>query len=154
MTALLLVLLAAGSSTASGASPTRTQVQHFSIEVPAGYELKDSSPPMIDFDLYDLIELKTKKARCRLYLGNSPKFPLFSWSGAPTVSRAPGREQTEFRSKSRVEGTIKYSGLTYKKSPSSPWTIVHYMAEHLSEGEVQLIERMIGSITVTRPHLD
>src|SRR5437868_5747663 len=113
MTALLLTLLAAGSATASGTSPTRTHFQHFSIEVPAGYQLKDSSPPMMDFDLYDLIDLKTKKARCRLYVGNAPRFPLFSWSGAPTVSRTPGKEQTDFRSASRVEGTIKFSGLTY-----------------------------------------
>jgi hypothetical protein len=108
---------------------------------------------MMDFDLYDLTDLKTKKAKCRLYVGNAPRFPIFTWKGEPTVSRTPGREHTEFRSASRVEGTVKFSGLTYKTTPSSPWTIVHYIAEHLSEGEVQLIERAIKSIEVTRPHL-
>ena len=154
MSALFLALLAAGPAPASGTSPTRTQIEHFSVEVPAGYELKDSSPRMMDFDLYDLIDLKTKKARCRLYVGNHPNFPLFTWANAPTVSRTADREQTDFRSATRVEGKIKFSGLTYKKQSYSGWTIVHYMAENLSEPEVQLIGRMIASIAVTRPHLD
>ena len=109
---------------------------------------------MIDFDLYDLIDMKTKKAKCRLYVGNFPDFPQFTWRKRPTVSRIPNREQTEFRSASRVEGKIEFSGLTYKDQSSSPWTIVHYMAEGLSAREAQLIVRMIGSIAVTRPHLD
>jgi len=132
----------------------RAEIEHFSIEVPPGFELDDMSPEMADFEIYDLVDRAKQKLLCRLYFGNYPRFPMYSWSGTAKFSTAPRREQKEFRSADRIEGTITFSGLRFKGFPVTPWSIIHYFADDLSESDLQLIERMIQSIEVTRISID
>jgi hypothetical protein len=148
---LALVLTSAATVPADGR--VVQQVEHYAIEVPAGYVLKDVSPKMMDFELYALTEKRTGKAKCTLYVGNQPAFPKLRWSGKPVESRQSGGTRKEFRSSDRVEGLMTFQDVTYKDSGGSPFQTIHYFAEHLSAPDMTVLAAMLDSITVTRKEL-
>jgi hypothetical protein len=150
MTAILaLILMATPPST----DHVVQVVEHYGIEVPAGYILKDVSPKQMDFDLYALADTRTGSVKCTLYFGNAPAFPKLRWSGKPTESRQHGASRKEFRSSDRIEGLMNFDGLSYKGVPASPFESVHYFADHLSTADVKLVATMVDSITIAKKDL-
>ena len=129
-------------------------VEHYAIEVPAGYVLKDVSPKLMDFDLYALADQRTGTVKCTLYVGNHPAFPKFRWRGKPIESGRNGETRKEFRSSDRVEGVMNFSGVTYKNTPGSPFETIHYFADHLNAHEMQVLTALLDSIHIARAHLE
>jgi hypothetical protein len=152
MTALVLALIAA-----TPAAPTAGTVRtfnHYAIEIPAGYVVKDVSPPRMDFEIYNLVDGKGK-VKCGLYFGNAPQFPMFKWeSQSPTESKDANRTKKAYRSATRMEGLLEFSGLTYKGIPATPFSIIHYFADGLSAADAKAVSAMVESIRVVQKHLD
>jgi hypothetical protein len=152
--ALMLSLFAA---VPAPPAPTAGRVQtfnHYAIEIPAGYVVKDVSPPMTDFDLYQLIDGKGK-VKCGLYFGNAPKFPTYKWgSKLPVETRDASRAKKAFQSSTRMEGVLKFSGLTYKTTPDTPFSMIHFFADGLSTDEIKAFSAMVDSIHVVQKHLE
>ena len=153
-TALVLSLFAAASVPAAPSAGRAQTFNHYSIEIPAGYVVKDVSPPMMDFDLYQLVDGRGK-ARCGLYFGNAPQFPFYKWgSKSPVESREAGRMKKAFQSSTRMEGVLEFSGLTYKTTPYTPFSMIHYFADGLSADDIKAFSAMVNSIHVTKKHLE
>jgi hypothetical protein len=116
----VVVMLAAVATPPS----TSISVEHYSIQIPGGYEAKDVSPPMMDFEVYRV------------------------------TRQREGRTTKALQRPGALEGLIEFSGLTYKESSrGSPFTFIHYWCEALDEGARRDMLGMIASITVARPHL-
>jgi hypothetical protein len=153
MVASILIATLAVSSPAP--SPTPITVAHYSIEIPLGYEARDVSPPMMDFDLYSVTRQGSKRAACTLYFGNHPQFPKLRWWGRKPVETKSDRRTTKaFQRSDAIEGVVEFSGLTYKSSGHSPWTLIHYFCDGLDEAEIRDMLGMIGSIKVVQPHVE
>ena len=67
---LALILVAAAPSPAVG--QVVQVVEHYAIDVPAGFALKDVSPRDMDFDLYALVDKRTGAVKGTVYIGNAP----------------------------------------------------------------------------------
>ena len=147
-----------GQRAIAGSAPAAASLilQHYSIEIPAGYEAKDVSPPTMDFALYQVTRRGSKRLACSLYLGNSPNFPELHWSGRKAVeTKSDDHTTTAFQRQGAIEGVMSFSGLTYKEQRSgSPWTSVHYLCHDLDQAGMRDMLRMIASIKVVRPHVD
>jgi hypothetical protein len=152
-TALVLALFAA---TPAAAAPTAGDAQtfnHYAIKIPAGYVVKDVSPPMMDFDLYQLVDGKGT-VKCGLYFGNAPRFPIYGWgSKSPVDSGDASRMKKAYQSSTRMEGVIEFSGLTYKGLPATPFSKIHYFADRLSADDVKALSAMVDSIRVVEKDL-
>jgi len=149
---LALILLAAPPAPASGAAVQ--VIEHYAIEVPPGYALKDASPQLMDFDLYALTDQRTGAVKCTLYFGNAPQFPKLRWSGRPVETKQGGGTRREFRSPERIEGLLTFEGLSYKNVPFSPFESIHYFADHLSAAEPKAVAAMVDSVRVAKKKLE
>jgi len=146
---------ASPASSASAPAATSITVAHFAIEIPRGYQARDVSPPMMDFDLYRVERQGSTEGGCSLYFGNAPDFPQLRWSQNARKMKADGRSTTAFERRGAVEGVIKFSGLTYKQSTAgSPWTSIHYLCDGLDELGMKDALGMIASIKVVQPHVE
>ena len=150
MAALLALILVA---TPASAHHVVHVVQHYRVEVPAGYVLKDLSPKQKDVRLYALADTRTGSVKCRFFLGHLPKFPKLRWSGKPTESRQSGGSRKEFRAADRIEGLMNFDGLSWKGYPMSPFGWIYYVGDHLSASEVKLVATMMDSISVIKKDL-
>jgi hypothetical protein len=149
-----IVLAALGASSAAPAVTSIT-VTHYSIEIPLGYEARDVSPPMMDFDLYSITRRGSKRVACTLYFGNHPQFPKLRWpSQKPVETKSDKRTTKAFQRSDAIEGLIEFSGLTYKSSGHTPWTLIHYFCDGLDELAVRHMVGMISSIKVVQPHVE
>jgi hypothetical protein len=143
------------ASGSSAGAVTSISIAHYSIEIPAGYEVKDVSPPMTDFELYRVTRHGREKLGCGLYFGFAPKFPQLQWSGQPEQTKGDKRSTRAFQRSGAIEGLIEFSGLTYKNSRiGSPFRMIHYACDRLDEGAARDMLKMIASIKVTRAQLD
>lgn len=149
----ILALVLTSAAPLPGDGPVVQVVEHYGIEVPAGYVLKDVSPKMMDFDLYALTEKRTGKVKCTLYVGNHPAFPKLRWSGKPVETRQSGGTRKEFRSSDRVEGLMTFLDVTYKDSGGSPFQTIHYLADHLRAPDLEVVTAMLDSISVAKKEL-
>jgi hypothetical protein len=130
-------------------------VAHYAIDIPGGYEAKDVSPPMMDFDLYRVTRQGSQDVACGLYFGNHPSFPkLHGWRQEAMETKGDDRTTTAFQRSGAIEGLIKFSGLAYKDSDHSPWSAIHYFCDGLDEAGLKVMLAMVASIKVARPHLD
>jgi hypothetical protein len=150
------IVIAALVAAVTALGPTSSSIEHYSIEVPAGYEAKDVSPPMMDFEVYRVARQHSNGVACGLYLGNAPGFPKLRWSSKkPVETKGDGRITKAFERPGALEGLIEFSGLTYKDSKiGSPFTFIHYWCDKLDEGSGRDMLKMIASIKVARAHLD
>jgi hypothetical protein len=135
-------------------NPTAISVEHFSIEIPPGYEAGEASPPMMDFDLYRVTRRGSKAVACVLYFGNAPNFPQLHWSEKPIETKGDQRITKAHQRRGAIEGLLKFSGLSYKSQTGSPFTFIHYAGEKLDDVAIKDMLKMIASIKVVRPHLD
>ena len=149
MTGIVALTLVAAQPI-SAAGPVVQMVEHYAIEVPAGYTLKDVSPKLIDFELFALVDKRTSATKCTLYIGNFPSFPKLRWAGSPTESKGSDRTRREFRSTDRIEGVMTFTGVTYQDSTGSPFTSIHYFADRLSGAEIKVVTAMVDSIRVAK----
>jgi hypothetical protein len=149
----ILALILVATPPAPSARGAVQVVEHYAIEVPADYTLKDVSPKIMDFDLYALAEKRTGIVKCTLYVGNAPAFPKLRWSGKPTESTQNLGTKKEYRSSDRIEGLMTFQGLTYKDSAGSPFTSLHYFADHLSAADLKVVAAMVGSISIAKKDL-
>jgi hypothetical protein len=147
---LALVFLAA---TAAPGESKMQVIEHYAVQVPAGYILKDMSPKMMDFDLYALTESSSGEVKCTLYVGNDPRFPRFRWSGKPIESSPAGGTRKEFRSADRIEGLLTFKGVTYGNSLPSPFQTIHYFADHLSAIDMKVVTALVDSVSVVKKDL-
>lgn len=150
----ILALVLAAASTMPGTGPVVQVVEHYGIEVPAGYVLKDVSPRMTDFSLYALTEKRTGKVSCTLYVGNHPDFPKLRWSGKPVKARQSGGTRKEFRSSDQIEGLMTFPDVTYRGSEGSPFQTIHYFADHLRALDMKAVTAMVDSISVAKKDLE
>jgi hypothetical protein len=146
----MLALALVAAQPVSAVRPVAQIVEHYAIEVPAGYALKDVSPKLIDFELFALVDKRTRSTKCTLYIGNFPSFPMFRWAGSPIESKGSDRTRREFRSAHRVDGLMSFRGVTYQDSAESPFTSIHYFADHLSRAEIKIVTAMVDSIRVAK----
>lgn len=138
----------------SSTSLTSITLEHYSIEIPAGYELEDVSP-MGDFDLYQVTRRGSKSVVCGLYIGNFPSFPKLDWGSQRSVrTMGDNRTTVALQRPDAMEGVIRFSGLTYKGSTGTPWQAIHYMCDRLDEVGAKEMAAMIASIKVVRPDVD
>jgi hypothetical protein len=61
---------------------------------------------------------------------------------------------TYSRRSKRTEGRLTCDGLSHKDGGGTPFSVVHFFAEHLDEREADVIVAMVRSIRVATPHLD
>jgi len=110
---------------------------------------------MADFYLFRLVEQRTRKEKCGLYIGNFPRFHPSAWRSPPEVTAGPGWQKKEFRSATGIEGAITFSDLPFESIPHSipspPSLIIHYWASDLGERDLLLVRSFIESIQVTQP---
>jgi hypothetical protein len=152
--ALVWSLIAAAPALAAPAAGRVQTFNHYAIEIPAGYVVKDVSQPMMDFDLYQLVDGKGK-AKCGLYFGNFPQFPTYKWGTTPPVeTRDASRTKKAYQSSTRMEGVLQFSGLSYKMLPNTPFSLIHYFADGLSAEELKAMSAMVDSIHVVQKHLE
>jgi hypothetical protein len=131
-------------------------MNHYDLDLPAGYAVKDITPPLADFELYEISGSRAG-ARLGLYFGNHPQFPKYEWAGPPRSESKKGRtsQQYPYSSKERrMEGRIMFDGLSYKTTAHSPYTYAHYFATDVNADEARIFEEIVRSIRVARPHLD
>ncbi|HEY0711934.1 MAG TPA: hypothetical protein VGF45_04625 [Polyangia bacterium] len=146
-----VVLLMASDGVAQ--STKKHTINHYSVELPASYRLKDITPKLMDFGLYAVVGRQDGKVRCTLYFGNHPDFPSKRWAGAPVATRDGWRTRKEFRDANRIEGVIAFEGLSYKGSSGTPYSKIHYLAERVRPADQPLLLSMLDSIAVENPHL-
>lgn len=152
---LLTAVLAQGSREMPQPHTTHA-INHYDIDVPTGYSIKDRSPAMSDFDLYEITGNRPT-AKLALYFGNHPQFPKFEWSSSPHIESRNGRTTDEYLyspKQRRMEGRIMFDGLSYKTRAHSPYTYVHYFASDVNEDDARIFEEITRSIRVARAHLD
>ena len=54
----------------------------------------------------------------------------------------------------RMEGVLTFSGLSYKATPHSPYTQIHYFATDVDPSTARIFADIVRSIRVARAHLD
>ena len=96
----------------------------------------------------------SKEGGCGLCFGNAPGFPKLHWSQEAVETTSDNRTTTAFQGRDAIEGLIKFSGLSYKNSVGSPWTLIHDFCDDLDEVGMKNMSAMIQLIKVVRPHVD
>lgn len=136
---------------------TTYSINHYDIDISAGYRIGHLERPVDDFDLYEVRPLGRNSPRLLLYFGNHPRFPRLKWSTAAVVASKDG-ETTKTYSFSekypQIEGLMTFDGLTYKDSGASPFTCVHYFATGLTDATARAFDEIVKSIRVSKRHLD
>jgi len=148
-----------GMSAMETKSPTKTDtrsINHYDLDLPASYSLRDISPPMMDFVLYEIDKVGRTDEKLVLYFGSAPSFPALKWS-TPAIKRSKGRASiTEFpysQKERQMEGLVSVTGLMYH-GRDSPFSYVHYIATGLDERDARDFEEIVESIRVERPTID
>lgn len=141
------------------AAPDHTpqSINHYEVDIPAGYEIQNVTPPRADFDLYEVHHDGKRAGILTLYFGNFPGFPELKWPGPPHVQVRHGATFKMYpysRGSRQMEGLIMFGGLTYKKSPGSPFSLIHYRAKDIEDNEARDFAAIIKSIRVSKQHLD
>jgi len=135
---------------------TTRSINHYDVDVPAGFVITDRSPRRADFDLYE-VSGGSSGAKLQLYFGNHPRFPTYKWAGAPRAESQDGRSAKEYPyspAEKRMEGVLTFSGLSYKATPHSPYTQIHYFATDVDPSTARIFADIVRSIRVARAHLD
>jgi hypothetical protein len=127
-------------------------IEHYAVQVPAGYVLKDVSPKLMDFELYALTDSRSGEVKCTLYVGNNPRFPTLRWSGNPSQSHQGAGTRREFRSADRIEGVMMFERVS-KSSLMSPFQVIHYFADHLSAVDMKAVAALVDSVIVVHQDL-
>lgn len=155
--ALVTVLLAACCMAPTATSATNSKsmthsITHYDLDIPDTYTLRDVSPPMSDFALYE-VRGKGGGPTLGLYFGNHPHFPKLKWDGPPVSSSSEGKTADEYPYSPRtrqLEGRMTFSGLRFRASRMSPFSSVHYFAADLDEDSGKAFTAIVHSIRVAR----
>ena len=151
--------VSAGRPLAPTHSANRTltfSINHYDLDVPDAYSVRDTSPGLADFELY-AIDNPTSHAELGLYFGNFPHFPTLSWNSAPVTSASGDKTAKEFRysaARRQLEGLLQFTGLGYAGAPITPFSSVHYFAEDVSDEDGKIFAGIARSIRVARPTLE
>jgi len=156
--ALVTVLLAASSmaptpTSGTNSKPMTHSFTHYDFDIPEAYTLRDVSPAMSDFAVYE-VRGKAGGPTLGIYFGNHPQFPKLKWDTAPVSSSADGKTADEYPYSPRtrqLEGRMTFSGLRFRTSRWSPFSSVHYFAANLSEDDGKAFTAIVHSIRVARP---
>ena len=131
-------------------------ITHYSIAIPSGYDIKDVSPPMMDFYVFQVAKASDPKISCRLYIGNAPDFPTYSWHGKSHDSTDGNRisKVHPFDEKTgKMEGMFRFSGLTSENGSQTPFSCIHYFAEGIQPVDAAAFSAMVKTIKVVKPRL-
>jgi hypothetical protein len=142
---------------AFGKGLSEKKINHYSLQIPHDYRMRDITPPMMDFELYEVHKVGNPKVKFDIYFGNNPSFPKFKWKEESLNSTKDNCSTKVFKyrkSDGAIEGLLSYSGLSYKGSNQSPYTTIHYFASGLSEKEADVLLGIISSIKVVKPNLN
>jgi hypothetical protein len=132
------------------------EINHYSIHVPSGYVLRDITPQMADFELFEIVNKDDRSDKLSLYFGNFPQFPSYDWKESPTESAGAGVKKTFYnyrKSDGSLEGVLVFSGLSYRHSAYSPYSRIHYFATAVSSEASDRFLKIIASIEVVKPNL-
>jgi len=139
-------------------SGTERIIAHYSLVVPDGYTMKDVSPPRMDFSIFEIKNNKVNAHSLKLYLGNSPNFPAYTWNvnekkgvrGDCVYEYYPYDHLAE-----RLEGLMYFKNLTYRQNSSTPFSRIHYFTDgKVSPEEARVFEKIIDSIKVVKRDLN
>lgn len=131
------------------------KVNHYSVEIPAGFELKDITPNMVDFQLMEIHKTGKKKPNIIVYFGNSPSFPKYDW---PALNKERDLENTADWQSYReddgaFEGVSTFHGLSYRGSSESPYTKIHYFGIGINKDSIVQFKKIISSMKVSQSKL-
>jgi hypothetical protein len=152
----VLALLGCGATLPKNArpGPTSVVIEHYSVDVPAGYSIAEVGPKE-DFDLYLIISVRSPRKRLGLYIGNHPSFPAYKWGRRAREETKTDVSLEEFEyDGQKMEGLMTFSGLTYKTQSHSPFPRVHYFTNDADAADAKRFAEIVRSIRVTKPHLE
>ncbi|MFL6710078.1 MAG: hypothetical protein ACJ8HI_17900 [Massilia sp.] len=132
-------------------------ITHYCIKLPAGYSLKNITPPAADFELLELYRSKDRNEKLTVYFGNAPSFPVYDWGNSSPMQKRHevARTWLEYDGKNgAIEGVLNFSGLSYRGSSQSPYSQVHYFGRGLDAESGAQLKAIIVLITVFKPILD
>jgi hypothetical protein len=155
-------VLAAGlvvMQVAAGGSATRTMthsINHYDVDVPDTFTIRDVSPEMADFQFYEVARKNGQGGKLGLYFGNHSGFPKLKWDASPVSSGAGATTRKEFpysAEKRQMEGLLTFRGLRYMGSSSTPFSLIHYFARDIGEDDAKVFGAIVQSIRVARTEL-
>jgi hypothetical protein len=132
------------------------KINHYSIHVPTGYVLRDVTPQMADFDLFEITNQEDHSDKLSIYFGNHPHFPVYDWKDPPSESTDAAVRKTVYNyraSDGSLEGMLVFSGLSYRHSAQSPYSRIHYFAKATNSEASERFLKIIASIEVANPNL-
>lgn len=156
---LSLIFICVGYMDTSIAATTASNgflVNHFSIDIPHGYIVKDVTPAMADFQLIEIRLPGRKGNKMSVYFGNAPSSPQYDWVDVipeTDLDKSPLNWHRYRERDGSLEGLRSFTGLTYGGTPQSPYTQIHYFGKGINRRTAKQFEDMVTSIKVVRPNL-
>ena len=132
------------------------EINHYSIHVPSSYVLRDITPQMADFELFEVVNKEDRSDKLSIYFGSHPQFPGYDWKEPPSESAGAGVRKTFYNyreSDGSLEGMLVFSGLSYRHSAHSPYSRIHYFAKAANSEASERFLKIIASIEIANPNL-
>lgn len=130
---------------------------HFKFHIPAGFSLTDVSPKMMDFYLFKLARETGNGPVLTIYVGGHPKFPSLKWSVKPDKKELADRSimfYAEAEKSQAIETLVDFHDLSYKSDDASPWEMIHFYSEGLSQNDFKVFSEFISRVEIAKKHLD
>lgn len=144
------------TSIAATAASKGFLVNHFSIDIPHGYIVKDVTPAMADFQLIEIRLAGRKGHKVSMYFGNAPSSPMYDWidvTPETELNKSPLNWHRYRERDGSLEGVRSFTGLSYRGTSQSPYTKIHYFGKGINRRTAKQFEAMVASIKVVRPNL-